>query len=209
MKVEKLRYFFVYICFEALNTSLGLIINNHFRNVQVYEIQLRIYNIFEYLIISLIIYDNITNSVIKNIIRITIFLFIGFCIYDYFVSKHGVVDFDPVVVESILINLFLIYLFFEKINNDDSEFLYQLRIFWIAVALFIYFSGTFFLFLYSRTETKDKAFMVQYTVIFSSIIIIKNIILLISILLRKKTLKDNNSIDFASPNFDYSKKNFN
>ncbi len=205
LKEKKLRYFFIYICYEALNTTLGLIINNHFRNVDAYEIQLRIYNIIEFVLISFTLIDNLESPTFKKLISFSTIAFFIFCIYDYLTSKHGIIDFDPVVVECIVMLLFLIYFLYEKINNDDSELLHETRTFWIAVAFFIYFSGNFFLFLYSRTMTKDKSFMVQYTLIFSTIVIIKNLFILIALLLKSKNNeRQGNSIDESNSDFDYS-----
>ncbi len=210
LKEEKLRYFFIYICYEAFNTTLGLIINNHYKNVDAYEIQLRIYNVIEFVLISFTLIDNLESPAFKKLISYSTIAFTAFCIYDYISSKHGFIDFDPVVVECIVMLLFLIYFLYEKINNDDSELLHETRTFWIAVAFFIYFSGNFFLFLFSRTMTKDKSFMVQYTLIFSTIVIIKNLFILIALLLKSKNRgKQEKNIDESNSDFDYSLTNLN
>lgn len=54
--------------------------------------------------------------------------------------------------------------------------------FWLAGSLILYFSGNFFLFLYSRTMINDKDFLVIYKIVYSTIIIIKNIFLSISMI---------------------------
>ena len=56
--------------------------------------------------------------------------------------------------------------------------------FWLGVALLLYFSGNFFLFLYSRSMINDKDFLITYKIVYITIIIIKNIFLFIAILFK-------------------------
>ena len=74
--------------------------------------------------------------------------------------------------------------------------LYQLPSFWISVAFLVYFSGNFFLFLFSKVIENEPGFADQYTLIYSSITIIKNIFLCIALIINKKTIipKDNSLI---------------
>jgi hypothetical protein len=69
--------------------------------------------------------------------------------------------------------------------------LYQLPSFWISVALLVYFSGNFFLFLYSKSMMGKSDFNKQYTFINSSITIIKNVLLGIAIIVNKNMMTQN------------------
>ena len=64
---------------------------------------------------------------------------------------------------------------------------YQRAIFWISVAFIINFSGNFFLFLYSKNSYIDDAFKRQYTIIYTTVTVLKNVLLCISISIREKT----------------------
>ncbi len=58
---------------------------------------------------------------------------------------------------------------------------YQTRSFWIAVAFTLFCSGNFFLFLFSNSTIKDANFKLQYTIIYSTFTILKNIFICIGI----------------------------
>ena len=77
------------------------------------------------------------------------------------------------------------------------EPIYQKAIFWISVAFIINFSGNFFLFLYSRTSYKDEIFKNQFTIIYSSVTILKNILLCISVMVKESN--KNNQFDNNMP----------
>jgi hypothetical protein len=85
------------------------------------------------------------------------------------------------------------------------EPVYQKAIFWISVAFIINSAGNFFLFLYSKNSfNEDPNFKRQYTIIYTTVTVIKNLLLCISILI-KETPK-NESDD---PIFDVDLDSFN
>jgi len=69
------------------------------------------------------------------------------------------------------------------------EPIYKRPIFWISVAFIINFSGNFFLFLYSQNSYRDEEFQRQYTIIYSTVTFIKNILLCYSILIKENNKK--------------------
>ncbi|MGB5007937.1 MAG: hypothetical protein WBO39_13445, partial [Ferruginibacter sp.] len=77
------------------------------------------------------------------------------------------------------------------------EPIYHKTIFWISVAFIINFSGNFFLFLYSKTSYNYEAFRRQFLIIYSSVTIIKNILLCIAVAL-KETKIDNQNLNLSS-----------
>ncbi len=70
------------------------------------------------------------------------------------------------------------------------EPIYQKAIFWISVAFIINSSGNFFLFLYSKNSYNDDVFKRQYTIIYTTVTVLKNLLLCISILI-KESRQDN------------------
>jgi len=66
------------------------------------------------------------------------------------------------------------------------EPVYQRAIFWISVAFIINSSGNFFLFLYSKNSYNDDVFKKQYTIIYTTVTVLKNVLLCISILIKEK-----------------------
>ncbi|MBK7376569.1 MAG: hypothetical protein IPJ02_13715 [Chitinophagaceae bacterium] len=65
------------------------------------------------------------------------------------------------------------------------EPIYQKAIFWVSVAFIINFSGNFFLFLYSMNSFNDETFRKQYIIIYTTVTVIKNILLSISIIIKE------------------------
>ena len=78
------------------------------------------------------------------------------------------------------------YFFYNKIQNDLNASIYFQPVFWISVGFLIYFSGNFFLFLFSRSMINDPEFRIQYTIIYDSVTIIKNIFICTAIIVNTK-----------------------
>ena len=80
------------------------------------------------------------------------------------------------------------------------EPIYQKAIFWISVAFIINSSGNFFLFLYSKNSYNDETFKKQYTIIYTTVTVIKNFLLCVSILIKEK--KDPSSSELIDIDLD-------
>ena len=80
-------------------------------------------------------------------------------------------------------------------KQEVTETFFSSFLFWLAVAYFINFSGNFLLFLYSYSADKAKDFKTNYTVIYSTVTITKNILLCIAV-----AVKENTTNSFTSKN---------
>lgn len=120
----------------------------------------------------------------KIILGITI-IFILFSVRDYLISDKDKFNFMPLVAECLILLVYVIYFFYEKIQINTFIPIYQTNIFWIVVAFTLYCSGNFFLFLYSKNATNNDEFRFQYTLIYSTFTILKNILLCIGILIKQ------------------------
>lgn len=100
-------------------------------------------------------------------------------------------DTTPSIVEFLILISFLVYFFYEKMQTVVSYPLYQNISFWIAVGLFIYFTGNFFylVFIYS---SNDVSFILQMKYIYSIVTISKNIILALALFGTEPDNADNN-----------------
>lgn len=190
---------------------MGIIIKYNVRDPQLYTYLLRIYNVVEFTLLSFFIYSSLTPRKYLFIIKLLPIFYFIFCFYDFWVSPKNSIAFRPVVVECIVMLLIITYLFYDKIQSNFLIPLYQTRIFWIAVALLIYFAGNFFLFSYSSTiDRRNKEFLkqfnVMYIIIFSTIVILKNLFICISLLMKenivtgKASLSSLNDYDFKGNN---------
>jgi hypothetical protein len=116
--------------------------------------------------------------------------FLLFCIYDFANEQIPGLPFVPASVGHILLLVFIIYYFFEIMQEMTAEPIYQKAIFWICVAFIINSSGNFFLFLYSKNSYNDDVFRKQYTIIYTTVTVIKNLLLCISILIKERREND-------------------
>jgi hypothetical protein len=86
-------------------------------------------------------------------------------------------------------------------KQEANEPLFNTFIFWFVVAFLLNYSGNFLLFLYSETSVKDADFDFNYTVIYSTVTIVKNILLCIAVSMRESI--NTNPINNLAPNNDH------
>jgi len=149
----------------------------------------------EFSFLSYFYYTCITSKRSKIIFILSVIVFFSYSIYDYVITKSGPFSFIPLVMECLYFLLIIVYFFYDKIQNDLNTSIYFQPVFWISVGFLIYFSGNFFLFLFSRSMINNLEFRFQYTVIYSTVTIIKNIFICTAIIVNAK-----NGDQLNSPN---------
>lgn len=122
--------------------------------------------------------------------------------YDYFSGNTPSIAYTPLLTECVFFTLLIVYFFFEKLKQDTNEPLFNTFIFWVAVAFLVNYSGNFLLFAYSETSTKEPDFKTNYAIIYSTVTIIKNLLLCISITIKDNFNKISNTNDTFLPNLD-------
>ncbi len=122
----------------------------------------------------------------KHLFRVvSCILFIIFSFIDYYNAKTSVeFSFIPLVVECLFFVLVIVYFFYEKLQYSVSTPILHTAEFWISVAFLLFFSGNFFLFLFSKSSLNDPGFREQYVVIYGSVTIIKDVLLSVAIVIR-------------------------
>lgn len=156
----------------------------------------RVYDIIEYTLLALYFSYHIRNKAVRIFTIVSIVPFIAFCLYDYFSSDTLTFAFLPLVIECLTLLIILLYILYEKMSFSFVIPIYQTSFFWISVAFIIYFAGNFFLFLYSENSYNDEVFKKQYTLIYSFVTIMKNILLCIGI-----SIKENKQPDLSDNTF--------
>ena len=154
----------------------------------------------EFALISIVFLYNIKNKLLRQVIRIVPVFLTLFSIYDYWISPSDRFSYKPVAAECLILLIYIIYFFYEKIQTITLIPVYQTKIFWIAVAFIIYSSGNFFLFLYANNAIKDDDFNFQYTLVYSTFAILKNIALSVGILIDEPDSKSNQYPDLITQN---------
>jgi hypothetical protein len=130
------------------------------------------------------LYKNIKSGKFKSAITFISLLFVIYAIFDIFQSKSSSFDSFPIGVECILIITYSIYYLFEKINEPDSLFLYNTPMFWVVVGLILYFSGTFFLYIYGQNNLNDPSFRATYQLVNAGFNALKLVFLSIAFLVK-------------------------
>ena len=140
------------------------------------------FTVMEYSIFSFFFYLSFKSKLIKKLIIVAAPLFLILVLY-YVFNKTQSNNFDaiPASLESILIIIFCVCFFFEQIRDMEVSFIYSSKTFWIIVAILIYMSATFFLFISSEYITQEER--KSYWFINSISNIIKNLLLAIAFII--------------------------
>lgn len=141
---------------------------------------LRLYSIAEFSIIAYFLYHIIKFPLFRKLILTSIPIFLIFSIVDYLMGPKVQFNNHSNLISSLLLIIFIIYYFYEKMKIVVMYPLYQSIVFWICVAFFLLFTGTFFFFLLV-SYTSDQAFKFQLVYIYSFVTITKNILLCLSL----------------------------
>ncbi len=188
MKTKNKKVFFLYTFIITLLVIIVYITRYINDSLEQYYFVTRIYNILEYSLLAYFFSLYIKNRFVRKALLYSFFPFILFCVYDFMSAKDATLAFLPLIIEYLVLLIFIIYFFFEVMQENVVTPIYTKAIFWISVAFIINFSGNFFLFIYSKTGYNDEAFRRQFTIIYSSVTILKNILLCVGV-----SLKDNNA----------------
>lgn len=186
----------MYTAVLALFVSLSQLALRYFDSFYFFLLLIRLFLAFEFILICIFYRTVFKTTKIKNILIFAAFFFVIFCIYNFIQSPKAEFDFMPLVVECLFFTIAVLYYFYETMRNNFTTPLFQLPVFWISVAFLIFFSGNFFLFLFSKSMKGDLVFQSQYLIIVCTITIIKNILLCTAIIINKNlaSYKNNTSI---------------
>jgi hypothetical protein len=164
------------------------------KNNELFFIVLRLFNILEYSIIALFIHYVLKAPLFKKIVLYSIPLFILYGIVDYFANDRFQFNNHTNIVSALLLIVFIVYFFYEKMNTVVLYPLYQSIYFWICVGLFLYFTGSFFFFIFSTSDV-DKILMKS---IYALVVITKNILLCISLFSSENAEKDESPLQIPT-----------
>jgi len=102
-------------------------------------------------------------------------------------------------IECIIIIVFCIYYLFYQIKGSNNLLIYSTFNFWVIITFLIYFSGTFFLYIFTESTFKDIHFQKLYFVINISFNILKNILLSVAMCMKTN---DTNKLATSYPQLD-------
>lgn len=148
----------------------------------------RIFTAIEYFFITLYIYKTLQVNQLKKIIFAFSILFSTVSIFDFYRPHQDSFDSLPAGLSAILIILYSTLFFYEQLNNAKTV-IYDDQRFWVIVAFVIYFSGTFFIFIFYNYY-KSPLYISFYSAINGFFTLSRNILLIISIFMGEKKKND-------------------
>ncbi len=87
-------------------------------------------------------------------------------------------------IESIIIIIFCIYYLYLQLKNSTDLLIYSTFNFWIIITFFIYFTGTFFLYIMMEKMESNVPFHKLYFIINISFNILKNVLLSVAMFMK-------------------------
>ena len=186
-----MKVFFVYTIVAVIFLAIFLTIIEYSGSYLAFSV--RCFELLEFILLSIVYLSILKSNKSKQFIVLSICLYLVYWIYNFYNSKFSEFDFMPLVVECLFFIMLIVFYFYDVMRHNFAVPLYLLPSFWLSVAFLIYFSGNFFLFLYSNSIRNEPGWKEQYTLIYSSIAILKNILLCMAILVNSKQFLKNKS----------------
>jgi len=147
------------ILFYCLYSFVNDIVITHLNTTEQYTltfILLSAFTLIEYALFSYVLYINIKKAIFRKLILIISPFFIVFSIFQFLRSAGNGIDSISITVEYILLIIYCLFYFFDELIEPNATFIYATYKFWILVAILIYSTGTFFLFLQSSDLTPEE-----------------------------------------------------
>jgi len=170
---QRLLFLFGIVClfFEVLSYFTYMIGNNLYL--------LHFYTIIEFSMIASIFSTTILSK------RTTIYLIVGFVSFallnGFFIEGLNHYNANVRAIECITLIFLSLLFFYQTLNNNKARRLEHLPMFWISVAVLLYFSGNFLVFLISEYALVSERMSFTIWGIHALINIIKNILFAIAL----------------------------
>ena len=142
----------------------------------------------EYILIYLFFKKLFKSKVAILLLNYSLLLFLIFwACSSYFISIN---TFNSTLngLESLIVILLTLMYFYSEIKTPQSLFIYSQPHFWGVIGFFLFFAGSFFVFLYKQTHRQEELFLEQYIYIHSSFFILRNLLFSIALLIKPEKL---------------------
>lgn len=170
-----LSYDFTYYLIRNFNKEMG----NYFN---------LFYVPIEYLFIYLFFRTIYSSKSSVYFLNYSLLLFLAFWgVSSYYIP---VSTFNSILngIESLFIIILTLFYFYEEIRKPQSLFIYSQPHFWGVIGFFLFFSGSFFVFLYKQTYKQEELFREQYAFIHSGFFILRNLLFSIAMFVKPEKI---------------------
>lgn len=204
IKTKDYKVLFLYECCLAITLALIL----YFISIKAKPGNLlfvqRIFPLIECPLLCYFYYLSLKRSNTKKVILLFgAFFLCGVFLYDLLTNKQKP-SFLPLSLEGFFFTLVILYYFYEKVKYINDIPIYSIATFWISIAFLLNFSGTFFLYLFSYTMSKEPSFQDQYHIIYAAFTISKNILLCTGIFVNRNAIVSQKTT-FIEPDLDFER----
>ena len=145
---------------------------------------LTVYTFLEYVFFTAILWAEISSRRLKYIMVLLSVVFIVFqaiCYLLIYSSNHYKnLDSVPVGIESILIFVYISFIFYENFNSVSENYIYSKPSFWISIGMLVYLGSTFFFNILANHI--DETQILKYWFLTYIADITKNILFVVSII---------------------------
>ncbi len=172
-----------YLIISVLSDYVFNPIIKHYSNN--YSIGLRLFTIIEFSFISFF-YSEVFGKKSKKIINSIIVLFGASSLIDFYYSRNSLFDSVPTGISALIFVSYSIVFFYQQLKHNTTILIYQLFEFWAIIGVFIYFSGNFFLFIFSQKNFSDPLFKNLFYAFLTTFSILRNLFWLTAIVVSKK-----------------------
>jgi hypothetical protein len=139
------------------------------------------------------------NDLAKKVLHGLAVLFLAVSVFDLTQTKAESFDSLPAVLECLILIAYSILYFYEQLSDTTSLFLYTTSTFWVVVGIILFFSGSFFIFIYAQNNSHLPGFSTTFKVIMGISGLIENILFLIAFIIAKNESKTIKSSQIAKP----------
>lgn len=153
------------------------------------------YKPIEFLFICYLFYNLLQLSSGKKLINTLLVIFISFWLVSSIYLPINTFNSYIQGLECIFVIALTLTYFYEEIRKPQSLFIYSQPSFWAVIGFFLFFSGSFFVFIYKQTHRHEAEFIEQYINIHASFFILRNLLFTIAVYVKpgKVTLPNERS----------------
>jgi hypothetical protein len=138
----------------------------------------------EFITISLYFFKAISYDIHKKSLWVVVTFFALIFGFETYLNPNEQFDSLTNITESTFFIFYALVFFYENIKYPKNLFIYRQPFFWGSAAFFIFYSTTFFAFLYRQTSWASKDFIYQYLYIHAVAGIIRNLLLAVGVMVK-------------------------
>ena len=120
------------------------------------KIKYPVFTLLEYSFFAALIFQQLRFRIFKLIVIILSVSFFLFQVIYFFADNDKKFDSIPIGIETILIFIFIFFFLYEQLKEVKNQPIYSHYFFWVAIGLFIYLGGSFFIYILANSISDEE-----------------------------------------------------